>query len=179
MCMWWHNLKQMKSNTISLWHERWTVCIKLSYTETELCKGGNMFLTIQPWRSKESHLETDQRKLSKENRTEILHTENRGNRRKTYVNWAAGLWHSKFSENQPGLFKIRTILSLHPDQHACFHKPKTNKIILLMIQNQGPTLRQSSEAVCGTHLILGYWSVTVFTGKCLINLISSNTQNAM
>lgn len=47
----------------------------LIHRETESCKGANTFLTIQCWRSKESHLETDQRKLSKNNRTEISHVE--------------------------------------------------------------------------------------------------------
>lgn len=47
----------------------------LIHRETEWCKVGNLFLTIQGWRSKESHLESDQRKLSKKSRTEISHVE--------------------------------------------------------------------------------------------------------
>jgi hypothetical protein len=46
MLMWWHNLKQMKSNTISLRDEKWTVCLKLWYTVLSSAKGGDMLLTI-------------------------------------------------------------------------------------------------------------------------------------
>lgn len=71
----------------------------LIHRETELCKGSNMFLTIQCWRSKESHLETDQRKLSRENGTEILQVENGGSGKEVFVNTATGLQHSTLSEN--------------------------------------------------------------------------------
>lgn len=151
MLTWWHDLKQMKSNTISLRLEN-GLCPWSSDTPFWVCEGRGCASYDSWWRRKESYLESDLRKLSEENRTEILSVESGSSGKEVFVNMEPGSWQSTFSENQPGSFTIRTVVSLCPtNTNISFHKQNERKNFVC-----DPDSRiESSEAECRAYLVLG------------------------